>query len=56
VNRIVAAFSQLLEPADRECVCGDLEELRLSTPAQRQTFWRLWSAGNWQSGSTGALG
>jgi hypothetical protein len=33
VNRIVAAFSQLLEPADRECVCGDLEELRLSTPA-----------------------
>lgn len=33
MNRIVAALSQLLEPADRECACGDLEELRLSAPA-----------------------
>lgn len=33
MNRIAAALSQLLEPADRECVCGDLEELRLSAPA-----------------------
>jgi hypothetical protein len=33
VNRIVAALSKLLEPAERECVCGDLEELRLSAPA-----------------------
>jgi hypothetical protein len=29
VSRIVAALSNLLEPAERECVCGDLEELRL---------------------------
>jgi hypothetical protein len=33
VNRIVAALSKLLEPAERECVCGDLEELQLSAPA-----------------------
>jgi hypothetical protein len=33
VNRIVAALSSLLEPPERECVCGDLEELRLTAPA-----------------------
>lgn len=33
MNRIVTALSLLLEPADRECVCGDLEELQLSAPA-----------------------
>jgi hypothetical protein len=33
VNRIVTALSKLLEPPERECVCGDLEELRLSAPA-----------------------
>lgn len=33
MNRIIAALSQLLEPVDRECVLGDLEELRLSAPA-----------------------
>ncbi len=33
MNRIVAALSRLLEPPERECVCGDLEELRLSAPA-----------------------
>jgi hypothetical protein len=33
VNRVVAALSRLLEPVERECVCGDLEELRLSAPA-----------------------
>lgn len=31
MNRIVAALSRLLEPAERECVCGDLQELHLST-------------------------
>lgn len=33
MNRIVAALSRLLEPVERECVCGDLEELRLTAPA-----------------------
>lgn len=33
MNRIVAALSKLLEPMEREYVCGDLEELQLSTPA-----------------------
>jgi hypothetical protein len=33
VNRIVATLSRLLEPGDRECACGDLEELRLGAPA-----------------------
>jgi hypothetical protein len=33
VNWIVAALSRFLEPAERECVCGDLEELRLSASA-----------------------
>ena len=33
MNRIVAALSRLLEPADREYACGDVEELRLSAPA-----------------------
>ncbi len=53
MNRIVAAVSRLLEPAERECVCGDLEELRLSAPAavanivglaiRRQLFqWSCW--------------
>lgn len=29
MNRIVAALSKLLEPEERECACGDLEEWRL---------------------------
>lgn len=33
MNLIVAALSKLLDPADRECACGDLEELRLSAPS-----------------------
>lgn len=33
VNKAVAALSKLLEPAEREFVCGDLEELRLNAPA-----------------------
>ena len=33
MNRIVAALSKLLEPEERECACGDLEEWRLSVPA-----------------------
>lgn len=33
MNRIVATLSRLLEPEDRECACGDLEEWRLSAPA-----------------------
>lgn len=33
MNKIVATVSRLLEPAERECVCGDLEELQLSAPA-----------------------
>ncbi len=32
MNRIVVAISRLLEPPERECVCGDLEELQLSAP------------------------
>lgn len=30
MNRFVAVLSRLLEPVDRECICGDVEELRLS--------------------------
>ena len=33
MNRIVSALSNFLEPEERECACGDLEEWRLSTPA-----------------------
>lgn len=33
MSRIVAALSELLEPEERECACGDLEEWRLSVPA-----------------------
>jgi len=33
MNRMVAMLSQWLEPADRECVCGDVEELRLPASA-----------------------
>jgi hypothetical protein len=33
VNRLVAALSKCLEPAEREVVCGDVEELRLKGPA-----------------------
>lgn len=58
MNRVVAAISKLLEPAERECVCGDLKELGLSAPAaaasilglvtRRQlaewSYWRPWVA------------
>lgn len=33
LNKAVATVSRLLEPPDRECVCGDLKELQLSAPA-----------------------
>lgn len=33
MNRIVAALSRLLERSDRECISGDVEELRLIAPA-----------------------
>lgn len=33
MNWFIAMLSQLLEPDDRECICGDVEELRLSVPA-----------------------
>lgn len=33
MNRFVGALSRLLDPAEREYVCGDLEELQLRTPA-----------------------
>ena len=33
MNRIVAALSKFLEPEERECACGDLEEWQLSAPA-----------------------
>jgi hypothetical protein len=32
LSRIVTVLSRLLDPAERECVCGDLEELRLRVP------------------------
>ena len=52
MNKIIANVARLLEPAERECVCGDLEELKLSAPAalanilglviRRQFEWRFW--------------
>ncbi len=33
MNYFVALLSRLLEPIDRECICGDVEELRLDTSA-----------------------
>ena len=56
MNRIVAALSKLLEPEERECARGDLEEWGLSVPAaaanilglvvRRQLAeWSLW--GQW---------
>lgn len=43
MNRIVATLSRLLEPADREYACGDLEELRLSAPAAAASILWLWT-------------
>lgn len=42
MNRIVDTLSRLLEPVDRECTCGDLEELRLSAPAAAASILGLW--------------
>ncbi len=56
MNGIVATFARLLEPGERECVCGDVEELRVKAPAaaahviglvirRQSTEWLHW--GRW---------
>jgi hypothetical protein len=67
LNPLLTKLSRLLEPADREYACGDLEEMRLGTPraaanilgliVRRQlaawSDWKTWAALTGVSGLSG---